>query len=128
MFAVSYHQTKQKNMEEVIAVFIPIAGMILAFAIVYVTRTASNKEKLSMLEKGFTPLEISEAQSKSKKKNENLSTGLLFIGAATGILIGYFVAELTNMNPKLAYMTCAFLFGGVGLVAAHFIQAEKKGK
>lgn len=128
MFAVSYHQTKQKIMEEVIAVFIPIAGMILAFAIVYVTRTASNKEKLSMLEKGFTPLEISEAQSKSKKKNENLSTGLLFIGAATGILIGFFLTQVTNIPSLLAYITCGFLFGGIGLVVAHYLQSKNEEK
>ncbi len=126
MFAVSNHQTKQKIMEEVIAVFIPIAGMILAFAIVYVTRTASNKEKLSMLEKGFTPLEINEAQNQSKKKNENLSTGLLFIGAATGTLIGFFLTQVTNIPSLLAYITCAFLFGGVGLVVAHYLQAKKE--
>lgn len=43
---VSYHQTKQRNMEEVIDVYIPIAIMILVFAVVYVTRRTSNKEKI----------------------------------------------------------------------------------
>lgn len=114
--------------EGILALLVPFAGMALAFGIVYVNRSATNREKMSMLEKGFTPQEIADASEdyrSSSNPDKNLSTGLLFIGAASGVLIGFFLSQHYPIKPKLAYVTCAFLFGGIGLLVASLIQRKR---
>lgn len=112
-------------MEEIIAVSIPIVGMALAFGIVYVNRSATNKEKMSMLEKGFTPQEIVEALNTKPKEGNTLSNGLLFAGVGIGLIAGYFLAANTDIKPLIAYFAGAFLFGGIGLIIANLLTKNK---
>lgn len=111
-------------MEDIIAVFIPIAGMILAFAVVYINRSASNREKLSMLEKGFTPQEIEDA--KNSKSKDSWSNGFLFAGVGLGLLVGYLLQYYTEIGSMVAYFAGAFLFGGIGLILAKKFEKEDK--
>lgn len=112
-------------MEGILALLVPFGAFIMTFGIVYVNRTASHKEKLSMLDKGFTPQEIADAMQERNNGSKNLSNGLLFMGAAFGVLMGFFLTQSFPIDPVLAYVTCAFLFGGLGLVAAYFINDKK---
>lgn len=112
-------------MEGVLALLVPFGAFLMVFGIIYVTTSASNKEKLSMLEKGFTPQEIEEAKRKTEDPNKRLSNGLLFVGAASGIFFGYMLTLYTPIDKTLAYVAGAFLFGGVGLIISYFLT--KKG-
>lgn len=122
---MSNYQTKQHTMEGILALLVPFGAFLMTFGIVYINRSATNKEKLSMLDKGFTPKEIAEAMEEKSNGSKNLSNGLLFIGAASGVLFGFFLAQSFPIDPILAYVSCAFLFGGLGLVAAYFINSKK---
>ncbi len=113
-------------MEGILALLVPFGAFLMTFGIIYVNRSASNKEKLSMLDKGFTPKEIAEAMEEKSNSSKNLSNGLLFVGAASGILIGFFLTQHYPIKPTLAYVTCAFLFGGIGLIIAYYLQRDKK--
>ena len=112
-------------MEGILASLTPFGVFLMVFGIVYVTTSASNKEKLSMLEKGFTPQEIEESKRKTDDPNKRLSNGLLFVGAASGIFFGYMLTLYTPIDKILAYVTGAFLFGGLGLIVSYFLTKEK---
>lgn len=116
------------QIEGILAMLVPFAGIALAFGIVYVNRTASNRERMEMLNKGFTPQEIAEAtQKKEDSPDKTLSTGLLFVGAAFGVLVGFFLTQYFPISAILAYVTCGFLFGGIGmLVASTIIRNREK--
>lgn len=111
-------------MEEIIAVLIPIFGMAMAFAIVYINRTASNRENLSMLEKGFTPQEIADAKNAKKENSDKLSNGFLFAGVGIGLITGSFLAKYMAIDTTVAYLAGAFLFGGLGLILAQLIKRK----
>ena len=113
-------------MEEILALLVPFGAFLLAFGIVYIEKSASNKEKLSMLDKGFTPQEIADSLKKNQDPNKRLSNGLLFIGAALGVLIGYVLTLYTPINNILAYVTCGFIFGGIGLIISYFLTKGKE--
>lgn len=107
---------------------VPFAGIALAFGIVYVNRNAKHREKMAMLEKGFTPEEV--ARSFNEKYNTSssdsmLRNALLFIGAGIGILIGYGLTLITPIPNALALITCGFLFGGVGMLVGYLIESKK---
>ncbi|MFT4969640.1 MAG: hypothetical protein ACI9O4_001389 [Chitinophagales bacterium] len=113
------------EIEGILALLVPFAGIAMIFGIVYVERSATSNERMSMLDKGFTPQEISDAQQKRSSPEKNLSNGLLLVGAATGVLIGFFLSQSFPIKPILAYVTCGFLFGGLGLLIASLIQSKK---
>lgn len=113
-------------MEGILALLVPFGAFLMAFGIVYVGRSASNKEKLSMLDKGFTPQEIADASEDKANPHKNLSNGLLFVGAAVGVIVGFFFSQSFPIKPVIAYVTFAFLFGGIGLLGAYFIQSAKE--
>ncbi|GAA0876441.1 hypothetical protein GCM10009118_28510 [Wandonia haliotis] len=107
------------EIEGILALLIPFAAMAMAFGIVYLNRTQKTKEKLAMLEKGFSPEEIKsvyEAKSKSEANSGSGSNPYLWIGAGVGLLVGHALTLLIPINNTLAYMTCAFLFAGVALL------------
>jgi hypothetical protein len=108
-------------MEGILALLVPFGVFLMVFGIVYVVISASNKEKLSMLDKGFTPQEIADASYKTEDPKKRLSIGLIAVGVALGIIIGFFLSQHYPIKPKLAYVTCAFLFGGIGSILSYFL-------
>lgn len=115
-------------MEDILGMILVFGGgLSLAFAIVYINRTARNRETMALIEKGFTPEEIAKAMNR-KRKNNPLSSALLFVGAGMGLIIGYFLSAYTHINHTLAYLSGAFIFGGLGLIIAYFINEKNKTK
>jgi len=110
-------------MEGVIAVFIPIAAFLMVFGIVYVERSAKNREILAAIEKGMDPSAI---KIDYKKKNSPLRDGALLIGVSLGLLAGYALTAFTDINHALAYLSMAFLGGGVALLRVHSIEEKKE--
>ena len=103
------------DIEAILALLIPFAGMALAFGIVYVNRTQKTREKLAMLEKGFSPEEIKSIYE-AKNKPEKSSNPYLWIGAGLGLLVGHGLTMILDINTMFAYLTCAFLFAGIALL------------
>jgi hypothetical protein len=112
-------------MEGILALLTPFGAFLMVFGIIYVSRSAKNKETLSMLERGFTPKEIEESFRKKDDPNKNLSTGLMFAGAALGVLVGHVLTLSIAIEKSLAYISGAFLFGGIGLIISYFFTKEE---
>ena len=97
----------------------PIAIILM---VIYL-RKYSNMERMRMIENGIDPAEISRI-SKSGKFS-TLRFSLLLIGFGLGLIIGYTLDSFTGMD-EIAYFSMLFIFGGLGLGAAYFIEDKKE--
>lgn len=88
--------------------------------IVYL-RKYTNIERMALIEKGEQPFQMRQSNTSIP-----LRFSLLLIGFGLGLLIGYFLDALFNMQ-EVAYFSMIFVFGGGGLGLAYIIE-EKKAK
>jgi len=110
-----------------VTILIPIAMFVAVFGIFYVFLTTRNKERLSMIEKGADASMFLTKKGDKEKTYYTLKFGMLAVGVAIGLLVGSIIAASTNLPEQVAYFSMIFLFGGLFLVANHFIE-EKKNK
>lgn len=107
---------------EVLAVFIPIIGIIGLFTMIVYLRKFENTEKMAMIEKGVDPALF------TKKSRANTSgplrAALLLIGAGTGLLFAHFLDRAYDME-EVAYFSMLFIFGGAGLGLAYIVEEKK---
>lgn len=96
-------------------IFVPLSFFLAIFAILYVYWTTRTKERLALIDKGA---DASIFKSESSKY-ALLKWGIFLIGAAIGVITGYALANL--VNEVVAFFTMIFFFGGIGLIAAHFV-------
>ena len=103
-------------------IIIPLAGMAMVFGIVYLAITSHSRKTLAMIEAGMNP------NSKKESEQTKIRTRLLFTLVPLGIFVGYILSEYTMFRNKDLGLLFAFLFGGIALVAAYFIERslEKK--
>lgn len=118
-------------MEEVVvalAVTVPIIGL---FVMLVYLRRIENSERLAMIDKGVDPTLFA-----NKKRNSSgaLRIALLFIGVGLGFVTGDFWRQVDQQShdfgyggSPIPYFSMIFIFGGLGLLTAYFIE-EKKNK
>ena len=103
---------------------VPIFGMVFVgwlFYLDYRNRQIKNKEKSALIEKGIDP---SLFDSKQKNQLSSLKIGLLLIGIALGVLVG-FILNLTLGVPNfVAYSTMILIICGIMLVYFHKSKTE----
>jgi NADH:ubiquinone oxidoreductase subunit 3 (subunit A) len=105
-----------------VSILVPIAVFAMIFGIVYVAITASNRQKIAMIEAGMNPNE------KNESEKSPWSNGYLFVFVPIGIVLGNVLAHYTNfLDASALGLLGAFLFGGLGMLLAHR-QNEKKQK
>lgn len=104
-------------MEEIL---VPLSAFALTFGMWYIYITARNKERLALIEKGGSP-----DLFKTKSGFRNLKLGLFLVGAAIGIIAGYFLKE-GGMDEVPAFFSMIFLFGGIALVVTHFLEKKNQ--
>lgn len=105
------------QIEGILALMIPFAGMAVGFGIYYVSRVQQTKEEKEMLDKGFSPEDIRAIyEAKHGKKDSSDRNPYLWIGATIGLLIGHVLTLTIKIDKVFAYMVCAFLFAGIALL------------
>ena len=97
---------------------IPIAMFAVIYGIfhLYVRR----KERLALIEKGQTAAIFNSESNVSP----SLKYGIFFIGIAVGFLLGEILAQTTNLEEGVAYLSMIFLFGGIALVVYYFLARK----
>lgn len=108
------------------AYFVIIAIFLSAFGTIYTYLSYRNKERMALIESGLDP-----ASFKSKS-SLLLTSGLLFLGIAAGVIIGFFFEKylLLNYNPynyrnyPQAYLTMVPLCVGVALIVAFLFNRK----
>jgi ABC-type Fe3+-siderophore transport system permease subunit len=107
---------------EILGILIPFAFIGFAFASLYVYLTTRNKERLALIEKGASS-ELFKTKAVPGSAYRSFKLGLFLIGIALGIIAGYLLSE-GGMQEEPAYFSMIFLFGGIGLIAAFFLQKK----
>jgi len=103
---------------------VPIFGMAFVSWFFYLSfreKQLKNDGKIALIEKGMDP---SLLEPKLKYQPNSLKIGLLLIGAALGIVIGY-ILNLTWGIPRfVAYSTMILVICGIVLVYLHKSKTE----
>lgn len=105
----------------------PIGGVLILaviFSALYgiIKLLVRRKERLIMIEKGTNMPEIKEEENLFSA----LKFGIFFIGIGLGVLAANIITVTTKVESEVAYFSMIFLFGGLALVIAHFIEKKDK--
>ncbi|MEX2485691.1 MAG: DUF6249 domain-containing protein [Brumimicrobium sp.] len=104
-----------------VSLLIPIALFAMIFGIVYIAITASNRQKIAMIEAGMNP------NDKDEDEFSPWSNGYLFVFVPLGIILGNVLAHYTNfLGAGELGLLGAFLFGGLGMLLARRQNEKKK--
>ena len=104
--------------------FVPIFGMIFVgwlFYLKFRAKQIKNQEKIALIEKGMDP---SLLNRKPNNQPNSFKIGLLLIGAALGILVGYIVNLTIGIPNFVAYSTMILVICGSLLVYFHKSKTE----
>jgi hypothetical protein len=96
-------------------IFVPIGFFLALFAILYVYWTTRTRERLALIDKGADATIFKGKSSKYAL----LKWGIFLIGVSIGVITGYALSNV--MNEAVAFFTMIFFFGGLALIAAHFL-------
>ena len=107
----------------IMGTLIPMVFMVGLFITIVYIRKFENLERMVIIEKGLDPGIFKKESSTAP----TLRLALLFIGAGTGLLFGYFLDRAWNME-EVAYFSMIFIFGGMGLGLAYLIEERKMRK
>ena len=109
--------------------FVPIFGMIFVgwlFYLKFREKQIKNHEKITLIEKGIDP-SLVYSRSKDNKNNNhqnNLKIGLLLIGIALGVMVGYILNLTLGIPDFVAYSTMILVICGILLVYFHKSKTE----
>ena len=110
-------------MKSLESILIPIVAMTMVFGIVYVCVTAWHRQRMAMIEAGMNPKEAKES------KHSKIRMAFLFLLVPTGIFTGKLVDDyLLGGHSDTTGLIFAFLFGGIALVAAYFVERKLENK
>lgn len=102
--------------------FVIVAGIIGISLLGYVFFMTRHKERMSMIDKGVN---ASIFEDKSTAISPTLKFGMLLVGLSIGILIGDRLHFL-GMFKGTAFLSMAFLFGGLSLIINFIIEHKMK--
>ena len=105
-----------ETIQETIMGLLGIGLSFMALFIIYKAIQLKNQEKLALIEKGMNP---TLADSKPKKQQNNFKIGLLLIGVALGVLVGYILNLTLGVPNFVAYSTMILIFCGIMLLYFH---------
>jgi hypothetical protein len=111
---------------------------IALFAMIFGLRYMSNKENMSMIEKGMDPkLRTLRPPRPRPVPFRNLKWGLLLVGAGLGLLIAYLLDNTLlyrmghdghdeyNGGNIITYFALVAIGGGLGLIASYRIEKKE---
>jgi len=107
---------------EIVFIFLIICASAMIFGIRYM----SNKEKMSMIERGMDP-GISKSRQVAPKPFLSLKFGLLLVGLGIGLLLALFTTVnlyLKEEQNVAVYFGCIGIFGGLGLIVSYIIEKK----
>lgn len=107
----------------VLGVLLPIIISLGAFVMVVYLRKFQNLERMMIIEKGLAP----DMFKKERMTNATIRWSLLLIGVGIGFLIGYWLDRSFDME-QVGYFSMLFIFGGLGLGVAYFIEERENRK
>jgi hypothetical protein len=104
--------------------FVPFFGMIFVgwlFYLKFREKQIQNQEKIALIQKGMDP---SLLNPKRNNQPSSFKIGLLLIGIALGILVGYILNLTTGIPNFVAYPTMILVICGSVLIYVHKSKTE----
>lgn len=117
---------------EILALSIPIISVIGAFTMIIFLRRYNNIERMSMIERGMNPADLSNNFRSLRRRERDPLRFLRIACAVIGVGVGLFIGNVLRSIPFLdkggivAGLVC--IFGGVGLLVGYFVQASLQNK
>ncbi|MFD1550919.1 hypothetical protein DNU06_05050 [Putridiphycobacter roseus] len=106
-------------MYQAVEIIIPLAAFAMIFGIVYLGVTSHHRKEMAMIEAGMNP------DKKKEWSHSKIRTGLLFLLVPLGIFVGNLLAIYIDiMKSQTMGLVFGFLFGGIALVSAYFIERK----
>jgi len=105
-------------MYQAVEIIVPLGAFFMVFGIVYLAITSHNRKELAMIEAGM------DLCKKEESGHSKIRAGLLFTLVPLGIFIGNLLAPYTSLKNSELGLLFAFLFGGLALVSAYFIERQ----
>jgi hypothetical protein len=107
-----------------------IALFAAVFGIVYTYFTTRHKERLALIEKGADASLFNTGKESSKSSINwskfTLKIGMLFMGAALGVIVAAVMSNAGVLNEGANYPSMIFFFGGLSLVLFYVIDRKSK--
>ncbi len=117
---------------EILALSIPIISVIGAFTMIIFLRRYNNIERMSMIERGMNPADLSTNFRTLRRKDRDPLRFLRIACAVIGVGVGLFVGNILRSFDFLdrggivAGLVC--ICGGIGLLIGFFLQASLQNK
>ncbi len=107
----------------VLGIMLPIIITLGAFVMVVYIRKYDNIERMAIIDKGLSP----DLFKRERSTSAALRASLLLIGAGVGLLMGYGLDRMFDME-EVAYFSMILIFGGLGLGLAYLIEEKNQKK
>lgn len=108
----------------IVGLLVPLGAFAMIFGIVYMKVTARNRERLALIERGADPSLFETVKGRSSYGI--LKWGLFLVGIGLGFIIGDIVVKNGVMNEDYGYVSMICVFGGLALVASHFLLSKRE--
>ncbi len=115
-----------------LALSIPIIGTIGLFTMIIFLRRYHNIERMSMIERGMNPSDLSNNFRSLRRRERDPLRFLRIACAVIGVGVGLFVGnvlrsfDFLDRGGIVAGLVC--ICGGIGLLIGYFVQASLQNK
>jgi len=114
---------------------VPLFGIVFTFGIpgviIFFVFHLKHKERMRMIEKGFTPEEAKAFFGAQTRKVGNpygsLKWGIVLTFVGLGFVISYIFTEAYDMSDSITF-ALVLLFGGLGFVLYYIIMSSRMKK
>jgi hypothetical protein len=109
--------------EAIIAVFIPIIGIVATALVILAAIYYKSREKQLLIEKGLSPEQIKEFFESKKDPNRLLKYGIIIVAFGLGLGLGIMMEDATSKEfwiPLLLFTGTGLGFVVSGLVSRKF--------
>jgi NAD/NADP transhydrogenase beta subunit len=106
-------------------IVIPVSFFLMVFAIVYISLTTRNRERMAMIEKGVDP-KIFTPEPRNLKVSQYITFkwGLFLVGLAVGLFVGAMLDQYSEMPEGPMYISMILAFGGLALILAYLLRGR----
>ncbi len=106
---------------------IPITFFTIIGIMVYIGVATRHKERMAMLEKGFTPDQMQKLARRTFRPQSPMSSlkwGIIIVAIGLAIIVANFVRNVYNVDESVS-AGIVFLFAGSALLVFYAIAAKK---
>lgn len=110
-------------MQILVAILVPLGGMVTVAFIVYILRKAEKQERIALIESGKDAGIFQEG--KGMRMLNNLKNGMVFIGIGVGLLVANLLSNANIIDSPFAYFAMTPICAGIALVLFYSLKKDE---